>query len=341
MRASRGLQGGNTVVQSIRGDVMGSKAVILPPRLMPGHRVALVAPAGPMLERDDLTRGQELCRALGLEPVLGANAGRRHGYLAGTDDERLADLNGALSDPSIDAIWCLRGGYGVTRILDRVDFSPLRQRPKAVIGYSDVTALILALHQATGVVAFHAPMARAPMPAFTREVFEQVTSRATPAARLPRLPSSSTVLVPRSPRLLTVRGGIAEGPLLGGNLSLIAALQGTPYLPVFDGAILFLEDVGEDLYRIDRMLAQLRMTGLLARLAGVILGQFTDMKRGTSEGALGFDEVLDTYFAPLGIPVLSGVPVGHVDEQWTLPIGVRARLDAGAGEVDLLEAAVR
>jgi muramoyltetrapeptide carboxypeptidase len=320
---------------------MGSKGAILPPRLQPGQRVALIAPAGPMLERDDLVRGQELCRALGFEPVLGASAGRRHGYLAGTDDERLADLNQALRDPAIDAIWCLRGGYGVTRILDRVDFSPLRERPKAVIGYSDVTALILALHHATGVVAFHAPMARAPMPAFSRGCFENLLSRAAPAARLPRLPSPSGILVPRSPRLLTIRGGIAEGPLLGGNLSLIAALQGTAHLPSFDGAILFLEEVGEDLYRIDRMLAQLRMTGMLSRLAGVILGQFTEMKRGTSEGALGFDEVLDTYFAPLGVPVLSGVPVGHVDEQWTMPIGVRARLDAGAGEVDILEPAVR
>jgi muramoyltetrapeptide carboxypeptidase len=308
---------------------------------MAGHRIALIAPAGPMLERDDLTRGQELCRALGLEPVLGANAGRRHGYLAGTDDERLADLNEALRDPSIDGVWCLRGGYGVTRILDSVDFSPLEDRPKVVIGYSDVTALLLALHRATGLVAFHAPMARAPMPAFTREGFERTLFRAAPAARLPRIASPSTILVPRSPRLLTIRAGVAEGPLLGGNLSLIAALQGTKHLPSFDGAILFLEDIGEDLYRIDRMLAQLRMTGMLSKLAGVILGQFTEMKRGTSEGALGFDEVLETYFAPLGVPVLSGVPVGHVEEQWTMPIGVRARLDAGAGEVDILDAAVR
>lgn len=320
---------------------MGSKSTSLPPRLEPGHRIALLAPAGPMLERDDLTRGQELCRALGLEPVLGANAGRRHGYLAGTDDERLADLNGALKDPTINAIWCLRGGYGVTRILDRVDFTPLRERPKAVIGYSDVTALLLALHQATGLVAFHAAMARAPMPAFTRACFEATLFRSTPVARLPRLPQPANILVPRAPRLLTLRDGVAEGPLLGGNLSLVAALQGTRHLPSFDGAILFLEDVGEDLYRIDRMLAQLRMTGMLSRLAGVILGQFTEMKRGTSEGALGFDEVLETYFVPLGVPVLSGVPVGHVDEQWTMPIGVRVRLDAGAGEVDILEPAVR
>lgn len=319
---------------------MGSKTVVCPPRLAPGSRVALLAPAGPMLERDDLARGEELCGALGLEPVLGSSAGKRYGYLAGTDDERLADLNAAIRDPSIDAIWCLRGGFGVTRILDRVDFAPLAQRPKAVIGYSDVTALLLALHRATDIVAFHAPMARAPMPAFTRSHFEQVLLHPNPAGRLARLPVPANILVPRSPRLLTIHGGVADGPLLGGNLSLLAALQGTRHLPSFDGAILFLEDVGEDLYRVDRMLAQLRMTGTLSKLAGVIIGQFTEMKRGTSEGALGFDEILSTYFEPLGVPVLSGVPIGHVDEQWTMPIGVLARLDASAGEVELLEPAV-
>lgn len=319
---------------------MGSKAVVCPPRLAPGSRVALVAPAGPLLERDDLARSLELCRWFGWEPVLGPNAHQRYGYLAGTDDQRLADLNAALRDPAVDAIWCIRGGYGVTRILDGVDFSPLTAKPKAVIGYSDVTALILASFCATGVVSFHAAMARAPMPAFTRDGFEAALLRAAPAGRLPRIAPPANILVPRAPRLLTLRGGVVEGPLLGGNLSLLAALQGTRHLPSFDGAILFIEDIGEDLYRIDRMLAHLRMTGLLERVAGVLIGQFTEMRRGTGEGALGFDEVMATYFEPLRVPVLSGVPIGHVDEQWTIPIGVRARLDASAGEVEVLDPAV-
>jgi muramoyltetrapeptide carboxypeptidase len=204
-----------------------------------------------------------------------------------------------------------------------------------------VTALILGLHAATGLVAFHGPMARAPLTGFSREHFERVLTRPTAAGRLARLPVPGNLLVPRSPRLLTVQGGVAEGPLVGGNLSLIAALLGSRHLPDFSGAILFLEDIGEDLYRVDRMLAHLRMLGLLGQVAGVIVGQFTEMKRGTGDGALGFDEVLETYLAPLGVPVLSGVPIGHVDDQWTMPIGVRARLDATAGEVDLLEAAVQ
>lgn len=317
-----------------------SKALIRPPRMQPGCRVALIAPSGPLLERDDLDRGAELCRALGFQPVMGANAHRRYGYLAGSDDERLADLNGALRDPAIDAIWCLRGGFGVTRILDRVDFAALAERPRPVIGYSDITALLLAVHRLTGMVTFHASMARTPLTGFSRRHFEPVLTRPAAAGRLERLTPPRDVLAPRAPRIVPIRKGTAEGPLFGGNLSLLTALTGTRYFPDLTGAILFLEDVGEDLYRLDRMLAHLRMVGAFDKLAGVVLGQFTEMKRGTGDGALGFDEVMASYFEPLGIPAAYGFPIGHVDDQWTMPVGIRARLDAAAGEVDLLEAAV-
>jgi len=303
--------------------------------------VALLAPAGPLGERDDLDRGIDLCRALGYEPSPGKHALDRHGYLAGNDEARLTDLNAALRDTAIDAIWCLRGGYGVTRILDGVDVEAFAARPRAVIGYSDITALLLALHRRTGVVTFHGPMSRAPLTSFSRSHFERVLAEAAVPGRLGRLPSPTGVLVPRSPRIVTIRGGTAEGPLVGGNLSLLLALAGTRHFPDLDGALLFIEDVGEDLYRVDRLFAQLRMLGVLERLAGVIVGQFTDMQRGAGDGgALAFDEVLHTYFGTLGIPVAAGFPIGHVDDQWTMPIGVRARLDGSAGEVELLEAGV-
>lgn len=320
---------------------MGSKAARRPPRLRAGSRIALVAPAGPLSERDDLARGMELCRALGYEPVAGSHALDRHGYLAGSDEARLADLNGALRDPAIAAIWCLRGGFGVTRILDRVDMDAFAARPSVVIGYSDVTALLLGLYQNAGVVTFHGPMSRTPLSGFSRAHLERVLTGAAPAGRLGRLSPPPGVLAPRSPRIVTLRGGVAEGPLIGGNLSLLLALAGTRHFPDLNGALLFLEDVGEDLYRVDRLLAQLRMLGALDRLAGVIIGQFTDMKRGAGDGgALQFDEVLATYLEPLGIPAAYGFPIGHVDDQWTMPIGVRARLDAGAGEVEVVEGAV-
>jgi muramoyltetrapeptide carboxypeptidase len=314
--------------------------VIRPPRLARGSRVALVAPAGPLLERDDLTRAEALCRALGYEPALGPNTAQRHGYFAGTDDQRLADLNGALRDPDLAAVWCIRGGYGTTRILDRVDFDALARAPKPLIGHSDITAILNAVTRRTGVATFHAPMARAAMPPFSRRQFERVLASPEPAGRLERLPEPIGVLLPHENRIATLRGGVAEGPLAGGNLTLLQCLVGTAHFPDLDGAILFLEDVGEDLYRVDRMLAHLRMAGALDRLAGVAVGRFTELKRAMTDGALGFDEVLATYFLPLGIPVAHGFPIGHIDDQWTLPLGVRARLDADAGEVELLDAAV-
>ena len=319
---------------------MGARAVIRPRALASGSRVALIAPAGPLAERDDLTRATELCDALGWRAVPAAHALERYGYLAGSDEHRLADLNAALRDPAVDAVWCLRGGFGVTRILERVDFTALAERPRPLIGFSDVTALLLGVLSETGVIAFHGPMARAPLTLFSREHLIPVVTTAQPAGRLAPVLPPPDVLAPRSPRIVPIQGGVAEGPLVGGNLSLLTALAGTRFFPALEGAILFLEEVGEDLYRVDRMLAHLRMIGALERVAGVIVGQFTDMQRGTSEGALGFDEVLSTYFGSLGVPVAYGFPIGHVDDQWTLPLGVRARLDASAGEVTLLEAAV-
>ena len=302
--------------------------------------MALVAPAGPLLERDDLARAEALCRALGYEPVLGRNTAERHGYFAGTDEQRLADFNAALGDSEVAAVWCIRGGYGTTRILDQLDFDALARRPKPVIGYSDITAVLNAVTRRTGLVTFHAPMARVSMPPFSRWHFERVLGSAEPAGRLGRLPDPPDVLLPRDNRIATLQGGVAEGPLAGGNLTLLQCLIGTPHFPDLDGAILFLEDVGEDLYRVDRMLAHLRMAGALERLAGIAVGRFTELKREMSDGALGFDEVLANYFLPLGIPVAYGFPFGHIDDQWTLPLGVRARLDAGSGELELLEAAV-
>ncbi len=316
-----------------------SKTVVRPPRLGPGSRIAIVAPAGPCLEPDDLARAVELCERLGFAAQPGTHALDRMGYLAGTDAHRLRDLNVALRDPDVQAVWCLRGGYGVTRILDQVDYGALEASPKAVIGYSDITALLQAITVTTGLVTFHGPTARQPMPSFTRRHFEKVLCHATAAGRLEHLPVSSDVLVPREPRILTLAPGRAEGRLFGGNLALLQCLIGTPYMPDLRGAILFLEDVSEAHYRIDRMLAHLRMARALDGIAGIAIGRFTDVPRDGDAG-LGLNEVLSAHLGSLGVPVAYGFPVGHIPEQWTLPIGARARLDASAGEFDLLEPAV-
>ena len=314
---------------------------ILPLRLHPGARVALLAPSGPLLERDYLARGIELCRALGFEPVLMPNAAKAHGYLAGTDAERLGDLNLALTDPAFDAVWCLRGGNGMNRIIDQVDFAGFAAKPRPVIGYSDITVLLNALTTETGIVTFHGPMARSAMPAFSRNHFDLVLTQTGVPGRLGRVRADPGVLVPERGRIVTVIPGRATGRLVGGNLTLLQALIGTRYFPDLGGAILFLEDVGEDLYRIDRMLGHLRLAGVLDALAGVAIGHFSRMRRATFEGGFGLDDVLRTYFASRHIPVAHGFPIGHLAEQWTLPLGVMAELDADEGDLSLLEPGVR
>jgi muramoyltetrapeptide carboxypeptidase len=313
----------------------------LPRMLVPGARVALVAPAGPLLEHDDLRRAEELVRALGCAPHLGRHADAHHGYLAGTDAERAADLNDALRNPDVDALWCIRGGYGITRILDQVDFAAFARHPKPVIGFSDITALLLALHKEAGVPTFHGPVARHGLTAFSRAHFERVLMQPDAPGALEKLPLAETALVPREHRIVGLAPGAAEGRLVGGNLSLIQCLVGTRFMPDLRGTILFLEDVGEEVYRIDRMLSHLRLAGALDGVAGVLIGQFTEMGRRGADGAMGFDRILSHYLGPLGVPVAMGFPIGHVDDQWTLPIGLRARFDADAGILELLEPAVR
>jgi muramoyltetrapeptide carboxypeptidase len=309
--------------------------------------VALVAPAGPVDEAT-IERAARRCRALGLEPVPGQAVRARKGYLAGTDAERAADLSRALTDA--DAVWALRGGYGNLRTLDRVDLSPLRERPKPFIGFSDNTVVHLALYR-EGVVSFHGPHAGYEhFPATTEAVFRDVVMSADPAGALARPPGASPV---------PVVAGEAEGPLVGGNLSLLAATCGTRYQPDTRGAILFIEDVAEPLYRIDRMLSQLRLAGLFDDVAAVAFGEFShtaglerpgvlapgsepdaaigDAERDATTASLSklFGELL----GPLGVPVALGLPFGHGRENWTLPLGVPARLDADAGTLELLEGA--
>jgi muramoyltetrapeptide carboxypeptidase len=302
-------------------------APLRPPRLAAGARVALVAPAGPIQDAR-LAAALRQCESLGLEPVVARSALRRHGYLAGRDEERAADLQQALADPGIDAVWALRGGYGTMRLLSALDFSPLRTRPKAFIGFSDNTAIHLALLRA-GLVSFHGPHAGGAFPPFTEHCFRSVLFEAAPAGVQP-LPEPAT-------RLETVAGGVAEGALVGGNLALLAATCGTPFGLQARGRILFLEEVGEATYRIDRTLMQLRLSGALDGLAGLIVGQFTE---GVDHPELPLGRLIEESAATLGVPCVAGAPIGHVDDNWCLPVGVRARLDADAGTVEILEPSV-
>jgi muramoyltetrapeptide carboxypeptidase len=306
--------------------------MIRPPALRPGARVALVAAAGPV-PAGGVARAEARVRALGWEPVCGRHSRGRRGFLAAPDEARAGDLNDALRDPSIDAVWLLRGGYGTMRILDAVDWSAIAARPVPLVGFSDNTALHLAAMRA-GVVAFHGPHPAAEdVTAFSLDALSRAVTVAAPAGELP-FPALGT-------RAETWTGGVAEGPLVGGNLSVLAATLGTPYAVRAQSAILFLEEVGEHAYRVDRLLTQLRLAGVLEGCAGIALGAFSECPDEGRAGVPMLAEVVRERTTDLGIPVAWGFPFGHVDDNWTLPLGVRALLDPGAGTLALLEPAVR
>lgn len=286
-----------------------------PPALGPGARVALVAPSGPLRGPHELGASVSHAASLGWEAVPGSHVLQRDGYLAGTDAERLADLNAAIRDDRIDGIWCVRGGYGAMRILDGIDYDAMRRHPKTLIGYSDITALHAAFATRADVVTFHGPTARGALTEFSRDSLERAT--------IARTDSCGVAAEGR-----TMRRGVAAGRLVGGNLALLAALAGTPFAPDYRDAILVLEDVGEPTYRIDRMLRQLVLSGTLAELAGVAFGQFTEGTDADDDASRGLDDILRETAELLGVPAVAGIPLGHVDHQWTVPLGARAELDA-------------
>jgi muramoyltetrapeptide carboxypeptidase len=289
----------------------------LPPPLTAGARVALVAPAGALGGPEELESAKANARRLGWEPLPGANVLARHGYLGGTDAERLHDLNAALADERVDAIWCVRGGYGATRLLAHVDYASLTRRPRALIGFSDVTALHAAIGTRCELVTYHGPTARNELSAFSRDSLQRAAiERSDPCGH--------------APAARTIRGGRAHGRLVGGNLALLAALAGTPYAPDYRGALLVLEDVGEPAYRIDRMLVQLALSGALAQIAGLVVGQFTPGATGDEIGLDTLDHLIREAAQVAGVPAVAGVPVGHIHDQWTLPLGAHAELDADA-----------
>lgn len=287
------------------------------PPLASGARVALVAPAGGLRGKEDTGRAERNARALGWEPVTGANALKRHAYFAGSDAERLSDLNSALRDSRIDGIWCIRGGYGVLRLLPEIDFDALRARPRPVIGFSDVCALHAAIQRECGIVSYHGPVARTPLSEFSRRSLSRATVEQTDSAG-------------EAPKARTIRPGKAEGVLAGGNLAVLASLVGTPYAPKLRGAIVILEDIGERIYRIDRMLRQLYLSRTLEGCRAIIFGHCVDCGDRAESGGRTLDDLLVETANLLGVPCLAGAPFGHIEDQWTLPLGSRAVLDAEA-----------
>ncbi len=315
----------------------------LPRRLSAGQTIGLVAPSAAPNESDRIRFATETVESLGLRVRPGAHLLDRDGYLAGADAARAADLNAMFADDAVDGVWCLRGGYGASRLLPMLDYDLIRRKPKALIGYSDITALHMAIHTRARLVTFHGPVAWRPLTPYTLGELRRVLCATEAPVRLGAPPpvERGEGRVESDNRVTTLVPGTARGHLIGGNLCLMAHLTGTPYAPDLRGAILFLEDVDEHFYRIDRYLTQLWLSGALAGVAGVAFGKFTRCEPSPFfvQNRL-LEDILAERCRALGVPAVAGLMIGHVDDQTTLPIGCLAELDADAGTLTLLEPGV-
>ncbi len=318
---------------------LNSRSALKPPRLRAGDTVGLINPAGATFHPEDVVIARETMAALGLKMKAGAHLLDRYGYLAGTDKDRAADINSMFADGEVKAILTLRGGWGCNRLLDLVDYPLVAKNPKILMGYSDITSLLLALNAQTGLVTFHGPVGVSSWNTYSTQFVQKLLFNAEVfSMENPREPGD--YLTQRKDRVLTISGGKAKGKLLGGNLSVLTAMVGSDYLPDFDGNILFLEEVGEEIYRVDRMLTQLKLAGILGRLSGFVFGRCSDCEPGKTYGSLTLEEVLDDHIKPLGIPAWYGSMIGHIEDKFTIPWVLKLKLMPTSGRISLLEPAV-
>jgi muramoyltetrapeptide carboxypeptidase len=307
-----------------------------PKRLAEGDTVGLVLPASLAMEADSITFAKEQLEAIGLKVVVGAHAHDRWGYFAGRDRDRADDINRMFADDAIAGIVCYTGGWGSPRILPYLDYQLIARKPKVFLGYSDITALLNAIYQRSRVITFHGPVGGSNIDPYSLANLRRVVMTAEPPGLLTQPEKPPTELVSRRNRVIRLAPGKGTGRLVGGNLTMISSTMGTPYEIETTGAILFLEDIDEDIYRIDRMLTQLALAGKLNRLAGFIFGRCTNCEARM----FSLEDVLRDRFGSLGVPAISGLAFGHTDQKMTLPVGAMATLDADAGTLSVDEAAV-
>ena len=311
-------------------------SILKPPRLRRGDTIGLISPASPPSSQEKIEKSVRYLEQLGYRVKVGAHVMDQNGYLAGSDQHRADDFNRMIRDKTVRAIIAVRGGYGTPRILPLIDYSAVRRNPTIVVGYSDLTALQLALFRKTGLVTFSGPMAGVEMwnsiDPYTEEHFWRIVTSATPGGALPFPSDSSPVLH---------HPGKASGRILGGNLSLLISTLSTPYSPSYAKSLLVLEEVDEAPHRVDRMLTQLFNAGILKKVAGVVLGHFTGcVPSDASKPFLTIDQVLDDAVARISVPVLTNFQYGHIAKKLTIPIGVKGRLLLD-GRLEILESAVR
>jgi len=311
--------------------------LIKPKQLTQGDVIGLITPASAPKDFERVEKAQNYLRSIGYNISVGTNVCKKYGYLAGSDSERLSDLLNMFANPEIKAIISLRGGYGSGRLISQLDFELIKTNPKIFVGYSDITSLQQAILAQTGLVTFAGPMGAVDfvndISAFTTNTFWRTITSTQ---------SIGEVLLPDGVEIKALVPGSAEGRLIGGNMALFNALLGTPYFPNPDNAIIFLEDVGEPPYRIDRMLNQMKNAGIFASCAGVILGAFTNCTESDpSTPTLSKEEVFNHYLGDLKVPVVTDFPSGHIKDMVTLPFGAMVSMEtAQTVKVSIIESVV-
>lgn len=305
-------------------------------RLQKGDTIGFVGPSGSIRTAGSLEKSVAIAEKLGFKVKLGESCGQVYGYLSGTDEVRARDVNAMFRDDEVDAIFCVKGGYGTMRMLDQLDYKAVKANPKIFLGYSDITAMHIAYLEKSGLVTFHGPM---PASCWVDDMDEFSFQSLLQMMMEPQI--GQMIRNPEGFEAHTVNPGCAEGMLVGGNLSLIDGLIGTPYELDTKGRILFLEDIGEKTYRLDHMLTHLRLAGKFDDCAGIVLGTFVDCPVEFPDFGFTLEEIVRDIVQPCGKPVFMGLQAGHCSPKLTLPLGVHCRMNADNCSIELLESPVR
>lgn len=321
---------------------LSNNSVIIPQGLKEGDTVGVVSPSSAIFETEPYEIAKESLEAMGLKVKFGKFVKSSYGHLAGTDEERAEELNNMFRDENIQAVMALRGGSGAARILDKLDYKLIKNNPKIFIGYSDITALHLAIFEKTGLVTYHGPLAVSTWNSFSFDHFKRLLfDKEKITFTNPK--DKGDNLAQTKNRIRTIQPGEATGRLIGGNLSVLTGIMGSDYFPTnWENNILYLEDVGEQIYAVDRMMSQLQLGGVLDKISGFVFGKCTSCNPGGSGyGSLTMEEVMDHYIKPLHIPAFSGAMIGHIDDNITVPNGLKAKINATNGSIELLENPVK
>ena len=336
------IAGGSTFTTALGASPFQSPSIVKPQRLRAGDTVGLCAPATATFQQIEQDIARESLEGLGLKVKIGAHAMDRHGYLGGDDKARAADINAFFADTSVKAIIPIRGGWGCARLLPYLDFNVIGKNPKILMGYSDISALLNPIFAKTGIITFHGPLGSGRWDAYSLDWVKRVLFEGEAVTYSnPKTTNERNVLTQIDNRTRLITGGKAEGRLLGGNLTVLTAIMGSPYVPSFDNSILFVEETHEELYRVDRMLTTLKLAGVLGKVKGFIFGGCVSCDPGQGFGALTIEEIFADHIVPLNIPAWQGAMIGHEQAQWTIPVGLNVRIDADNRTMTMTEPGVQ